>query len=105
MVTAELAIGVLITALALFAAAAMIGLLITQDRAESLASQTARHAARGDAEQVEALKQRAPRGSQVTIDKSEGWVRVHVAIPRSWGRVGSVTLTAEAQAPLEPGES
>lgn len=103
MVTAELAVGILVAALVLYGASGVLGLLILQDRIEAVAAQSARFAARGDAEQAGQVKRRAPRGAQVQTSRSGGWVRARVTVSRSWGPIGPVTLHAEGQAPLEPG--
>lgn len=104
MVTAELAIGLLTASLVLFGASAVIGLLILQDRAEAIAAQAARHAARGDARQLSEVRTRAPRGSEVTVRTSGGWAEARVTVSRSWGPIGPVKLSAVASQPLEPGE-
>lgn len=104
MVTAELAVGVMVMALALLFASAVVGLLIQQDAAENIAAQVARHAARGDDAEVAKVKRRAPKGATVGLDEGEGWVRATVTIKQRWGRVGPVTLTATAQAAKEPGQ-
>lgn len=103
MVTAELAVGLLVAALVLFGASAVIGLLILQDRAESIAVQAARHAARGDAAQLERVKKSAPSNSTVQVTTREGWVQVTVTASRSWGPIGPVEVRASAEQPLEPG--
>lgn len=104
MVTAELAVGVMVMALALLFASAVVGLLIQQDAAENIAAQVARHAARGDDAEVAKVKRRAPKGATVGLDEGDGWVRATVTIKQRWGRVGPVTLTATAQAAKEPGQ-
>lgn len=104
MVTLELAVGLLTAALALFGASSVIGLLILQDRAETIATQAARHAARGDAEQLRRVKSFAPGDSAVDVITRNGWVHATVTVKRSWGPIGPVTLRATAQQPVEPGE-
>ncbi|MGA4506405.1 TadE family type IV pilus minor pilin [Propionibacteriaceae bacterium G1746] len=103
MVTLELAVGLLTTTLVLFGASAVVGLLITQDRAETIAVQAARHAARGDQKKLAAVKAAAPSGASVDLVTRDGWVHATVVVRRSWGAIGPVTLTATAQQPLEPG--
>ncbi|MGD8214862.1 TadE family type IV pilus minor pilin [Aestuariimicrobium sp. Y1814] len=104
MVTAELAVGLLVAALALFGASSVIGLLILQDRAETIAVQAARHAARGDAQQLQRVKQVAPSNSTIDVSTRDGWVHVTVTATRSWGPIGPVEVSATAQQPLEPGQ-
>lgn len=104
MVTIELAIGLLTATLALFGASAVIGLLILQDRAETIAVEAARHAARGDNEQLGKVKAAAPKGSRLRLITRNGWVLATVTVTRSWGVIGPVELTATAQQPLEPGQ-
>lgn len=104
MVTLELAIGLLTAALALFGASSVIGLLMLQDRAESVASQAARHAARGDAKQLQRVKTFAPANSSVEVITRDGWVHATVTVTRSWGPIGPVEVNATAQQPLEPGQ-
>ena len=104
MVTLELAVGLLTAALALFGAASVIGLLMLQDRAESIAGQAARHAARGDTKQLKRVKAFAPSNSSVDVVTRNGWVHATVTVKRSWGPIGPVEVRASAQQPLEPGE-
>lgn len=104
MVTLELAIGLMSIAVVLFASSALIGMLILQDRAESLATQSARYAARGDQEQLGRLRTRAPRGSEVEVVRRDGWATATVRVSRSWGRLGPIRVSATASQPLEPGQ-
>lgn len=104
MVTLELAIGIMSAAMVLFGASAVIGMLILQDRIESVASQAARFSARGDEAELAKVRKKAPRGATITVQKSGGWAVAKVRAERSWGRLGPFELQAEASAPLEPGE-
>ena len=103
MVTLELAVGLLVAALTLFGASSVIGLLMLQDRAESVAGQAARHAARGDAKELRRVKTFAPSNSSVEVITRDGWVHATVTVTRSWGPIGPVQMRATAQQPLEPG--
>lgn len=104
MVTLELAIGILSAAIVLFCCSAALALLILQDQLEVVATQSARHAARGDTEQVEDVKRKAPRGARVDVTKADGWATSTASAQRRWGQLGPFTVTATASAPLEPGE-
>lgn len=104
MVTLELAIGILSAAIVVFFCCAALALLILQDQLEVVAAQSARHAARGDMEQLDDAKSKAPRGARVEVSKVGGWATSTVTAQRSWGRLGPFTVTATAAAPLEPGE-
>ncbi|MBO1032363.1 hypothetical protein IPV09_13570 [Tessaracoccus sp. SD287] len=103
MVTLELAVGLLVAALTLLGASSVIGLLMLQDRAESIAGQAARQAARGDARQLQRVKSLAPSNSSVEVVTTNGWVHATVTVKRSWGPIGPVVLRAQAQQPVEPG--
>ncbi|WP_203567813.1 TadE family type IV pilus minor pilin [Aestuariimicrobium ganziense] len=104
MVTVELAVGVLVSALLLTVLSGVVGLVILQDRCRDVAGLIAREIGRGDARGEARARTQVPAGSTVDVRTSQGWVRVTVTTEQRWGRLGPVTLTGSAEVPLELGE-
>lgn len=103
MVTAELAIGILTTAILMGLACWVVSLVVLQTHCADTASQVARQLARGDTAAAVEARGRAPRGARTIVQRARGEVTVRVDVDSSWGRVGPVHLRGEATAHLEPG--
>lgn len=103
MVTAELAIGILTTAIVMGIACWVVSLVVLQTHCADTASQVARQLARGDAKAAAEARGRAPRGARTIVQRDSGEVTVRVDVDSSWGGVGPVHLRGEATAHLEPG--
>lgn len=103
MVTAELAIGILTTAIVLGIACWVVSLVVLQTHCADTASQVARQLARGDTKAADEARGRAPKGARTVVQHGAGTVRVAVDVDSSWGRIGPVHLKGEATAHLEPG--
>lgn len=101
MVTAELAVGVLVAGMLLAVMSGVLGLAILQDRCRDVAGLVAREVARGDEVGERVARSHAPAGADIEVDTASGWIRVTVTAQRRWGRLGPVRLVGEAVAPLE----
>lgn len=105
MVTVEFAIGLIAAALGLAFAAGVVGVVILQGRCQDVATQVARHAARGDDRLEARARASAPKSAEIEVTESDGWVTVTVTAKRSWGRLGPVTVKGTATMPKESGAS
>lgn len=103
MVTAELAVGVLVAVFLAALACFTVGLVTTQSRCASVATEVARQLARGDQAAADRARDAAPAGASVTTTRHEALVEVVVSTDRSFGRVGPVHLAGRATAAVEPG--
>jgi hypothetical protein len=104
MVTIELVCGILIvmTMLALFGWA--VSLFGMQAMCIDTASDIARQTARGDSEAVQRVRDSAPEGAVINIDKSAAEVEVTVRLAsKPFDFVPPVHLKAVATAVMEPG--
>ena len=105
MVTAELAIGVMVCVSLVVAGVWAVMLVVSQTRCGDVAAEMARQLARGDQQAAERARGGAPAGSRVAIDHVGGRVVVSVSADSSLGRLGPVHLKASAAADVEPGVS
>lgn len=103
MVTAELAIGLLVAAVVATGAAFVVSLVAVQTRCGDTASAVARQLARGDAQAAEQARAGAPRGARVEVQHTSTAVQVRVEVDESLGHFGPFRLSGSAQAVLEPG--
>lgn len=103
MVTAELAIGILTTAIVMGIASWVVSLVVLQTHCADTASQVARQLARGDQKAAAQARARAPEGARTVVRRANTMVTVTVDVDSSWGRIGPVHLRGEATAHLEPG--
>lgn len=103
-VTAELAVGLIVVAIVATVACFTVSLVISQGRCEAAAAQIAREVARGDKSGERTARKAVPEGGTVAVSTRQGWVTVTVTQRRAWGRLGPLTLTGRATVPLEPGE-
>ena len=102
MVTVEMALGLISTAVVLAFCSALLGLGIMQGQCEDVATQVARHVARGDDASAKRATQAAPRSARVVTTTRGGWVTVVVTARQSWGSIGPVEVAGQASMPLEP---
>lgn len=103
MVTVETALGLIATAAVLAFCSALLGLGIMQGQCEDVATQVARHVARGDDAAAKRATNAAPRSAVVVTTTRGGWVTVVVTARQSWGSIGPVEVAGQASMPLEPG--
>lgn len=104
MVTAELAVTILAALALLVMMCWGIYLIVIQLRCEDTAAAVARQAARGDAAGVRTMKDAAPQGATVIVDRRRGVVTVTVRVSAkplaAW--LVAVPLHAQAQVMSEP---
>lgn len=105
MVTAELAVGLLVAVLVSMIGAWAVNLIAVQATCGDVAAQVARQLARGDQDAAASATQRAPSGASVQVITSGQEIRVIVRVERSLGRLGPVELAGSAVAVREPGVS
>ena len=105
MVTAELAVGLLVAVLVTMMGAWTVNLIAVEATCRDVATQVARQMARGDEDAAAAAGRRAPSGASVDVNRAGDEVRVLVRVDRSLGRIGPVRLAGTAVAVLEPGVS
>lgn len=103
MITVELAIGLLVVALAMAVAAFTVSLIAVQTRCGDTAAAVARQLARGDATGAAGARATAPRGARVQVASTSSTVTVTVSVDESLGRLGPFHLAARSEAVLEPG--
>ena len=106
MVTAELAVATLAALVVMLLLSWGIYLMVMQVRCIDTAAEVARQAARGDDAAVAVAKREAPAGARVTITRTDGVVRVDVAVvARPLARnLAAVPLRAQAEVVPEPEE-
>ena len=106
MVTAELAVATLAALVVMLLLSWGIYLMLMQVRCIDTAAEVARQAARGDDAAVAVAKREAPAGARVTIARTDGVVRVDVAVvARPLARnLAAVPLRAQAEVVPEPEE-
>lgn len=103
MVTVEIALGVLsLTALTVLLGW-VVNLGLIQARCQDTASQVARQHARGDHAAAARAVQGAPEGAQVDVRRAEGDVIAETSMEVSFFGAHSLTVSAIARYPLEPG--
>lgn len=102
MVTAELAVGILISVMLAAILAWTVNLVALQTRCSDVAAQVVRHAARGDTAAVTAAKQRIPVGASVQLTETVSEVHAVVRLDVSLGRLGPVHLSGDAVLTKEP---
>lgn len=105
MVTAELAVGLLLAALVTTMFSWGVSLIAVQATCADVAAQVARQVARGDPDAAAVASRRAPSGASLDVRSDGQEVRVVVRVERSLGRLGPVRLSGSALALLEPGVS
>lgn len=105
MVTAELAVGLLVAVLVSTMASWAVTLIAVQATCADVAAQVARQVARGDPDAAAVASGRAPSGASVEVQTHGQDVWVVVRVDRSLGRLGPVRLSGSAVAILEPGVS
>ena len=105
MVTAELAVGLLVAVLVSMIGAWAVNLIAVQATCGDVAAQIARQLARGDQDAADSASHRAPSGASVQVSTAGEEIRVVVRVERSLGRLGPVKLAGSAMAVLEPGVS
>lgn len=104
MVTAELALGLMVAALVAVVALWAVGVGGQQLALADVATQVARQEARGDAAAVAQIQRRVP-DAQIDVSRCDGLARVRVTLrTRPFGALPAVELTARATSLLEPGE-
>lgn len=103
MVTAEIAIGVMLIAAVLLACIHVLGAFLVQVRCTDAAAEIARQDARGETRRVVT----PPQGSQLSIRHADGRTEVVVSAPVEvmGGFLGTYTIRGRAVAVLEPGVS
>ena len=106
MVTAELAVATLAALVVMLLLSWGIYLMMMQVRCIDTAAEIARQAARGDDAAVAVAKREAPSGARIHIMRTDGVVRVEVAVvarPLTRNLV-AVPLRAQAEVVPEPKE-
>ncbi len=103
MVTFELAIGVLITALLAVMMFWALSLFATYASCSDTAALVARQSARGDQTRADSAVKSAPVGAKVEVDESDREIRVTCAVEKRFGRIGPIKIAASAVMPKEPG--
>lgn len=103
MVTAEIAVGVMLIAAVLLACIHVLGAFLVQVRCTDAAAEIARQDARGETRRVVT----PPQGSQLSIRHADGRTEVVVSAPVEvmGGFLGTYTIRGRAVAVLEPGVS
>jgi hypothetical protein len=104
-VTAELALGLLGLALAVYLLGGLFSTVMTQIRCVDAASELARQGARDDQAAVERVSQRLPAGAVVTLSQRGDLVLARVEIGLTpWGSwFDPIRLAAEAETVREGG--
>lgn len=103
MVTVELAVG-MVTAVLL--AATLTGILllgVAQAACARTSSEMARQLARGDAVAAQAVREEAPEGSQIRVEKLAEGVAVRVSAPVRVLGLAPIVVVADNWAAWEPG--
>jgi len=105
-VTAELAVGLPALILVLAAALTAVSAVVTKLQCVDAAREAARAAARGEPGEP-AGRRVAPDGATVTVSIADGTVtaRVSTIVHPLGGHLPAITVTADAVAEPEPGES
>lgn len=103
MVTVELAVGILTAALLASIMVWAVALVGVSVRCQDVAAQMVRQLSRGDREQADAARARAPEGAQLAVMLGQDRVRVVVTSEQRLGPIGPVRLSGQAEAMLEPG--
>ncbi len=103
MVTAELAVGLLVVAVVLAGCAWVVSLVVEQTCCADVAAQVARQLARGDQAAAQDAQRKAPSGASVSINQTSSIVTVTLRVSERFGRLGEVPLVGAASMPLEPG--
>lgn len=104
MVTAELAVGLMVTVLICLVALWGVGVGAQQLALGDVAVQAVRQEARGDRDAVREIERRA-EGVRLEVRRRDGLAEVVArARTRRFGALPSLELTAGATAQLEPGE-
>ena len=104
MVTAELALGLVVVVFATVVLAWGLSLVIRQMLLEDAVAEVARQVAREDAEAVEAARGDAPPGARITVESGDRITLVSGELDSGPpGRRAVVTLRAEARVLTEPG--
>lgn len=105
MVTAEIAMNLLVISLLAAVGAWVVSLVLVQSACGDVAAQVARQVARGDQAEARKAADHAPRGAHVETTTAGGDVTVTVSVDRSLGRIGPVHLRGQAVIAVEPGEA
>ena len=103
LVTVELAVGTVSTVLLAGVLVSLSMLGVAEAACAESSAQLARQAARGDDQLLKEARERAPEGASIELTREADGVLAVVSLDRPVPLIGTVTVSAEAWSPYEPG--
>ena len=103
MVTIELAVGLVLAMVMTICLVGLSLLGVAQAACAESSAQLARQAARGDDQLLKEARERAPEGASIELTREADGVLAVVSLDRPVPLIGTVTVSAEAWSPYEPG--